>query len=448
MISLKKKYGFPQLETYKTFDLLGELDDISTQASCLSSHSRSALKLSVVTQFFPPDFAPTGQLIEDLVRHLGNQGMNIKVFTGQPGYAYRNSAAPRVEQQGNVEIVRSRATSLWGSRVRGKALRGLLFAMRTALHLIRNFRRRDLVLITTAPPFLPVLGYLANVLLGMPYVCLLYDLYPDIAVELEVVSNQSWITKAWRALNRRVWQRAQSLIVLSPDMRQRIVDLCPEVAEKTYVIHSWADPEKILPMAKADNWFARQHDLVDKFTVLYSGNMGRCHDIDTLFDAAVLLRDQPIQFVCIGGGAKREGLMQRVEAEGLENFLFLPYQDKADLPYSLTACDLSLVSVSPGMESLVAPSKLYSALASGRPIGVICPAHTYLKGLLEESNCGAWFDNGDSQSLAEFIRVLSQDKEQAKTMGKAARTCLEKNYSPSIIAQQYADRLHQSSYRK
>ncbi len=407
-----------------------------------SSQSHSDLKLSVVTQFFPPDFAPTGQLIEELVRHLGNQGVNIKVFTGQPGYAYRNSIAPRLEQRGDVEIVRSRTTSLWGSRLRGKALNGLLFSLRTVLHLVRNCRRRNLVLITTAPPFLPVLGYLVNIFFGMPYVCLLYDLYPDIAVELGVVSSQSWIAKAWRALNRRVWRQAQSLIVLSPDMEQRIVDLCPEVEGKVHVIHSWADSKQVLPRPKAENWFARQHDLVDKFTVLYSGNMGRCHDIDTIFEAALRLRDKPIQFVCIGGGAKRETLLQKVKEEGLSNFLFLPYQDKANLPYSLTACDLSLVSVSPGMESLVAPSKLYTALASGRPIAAICPPQTYLRSLLEKAQCGAHFDNGDSKGLADFIYELSQNKQMAAEMGKAARQYQVTHFTPENIARQYSEVLH------
>ncbi|MGB3300305.1 MAG: glycosyltransferase family 4 protein [Phormidesmis sp.] len=399
----------------------------------------SSLKLSVITQFFPPDYAATGQLIEELVKHLGYQGMNIKVFTGQPGYAYKNAVAPRLETSESVQVVRSRTTKSWGGRVRGKTLNGLLFAVRAILHLLRNCRRRNLVLVTTAPPFLPVVGYLANVLFGMSYVCLLYDLYPDIAVELNVVSHHHWVARGWRALNRRVWRRAQSLIVLSPDMKQRIVALCPEVESKVHVIHSWADPEKIAPIAKVDNWFAHKHGLVNKFTVLYSGNMGRCHDIDTIFEAALHLRNEPIQFVCIGSGAKREMLMQRVEDEELNNFLFLPYQDKADLPYSLTACDLSLLSVSPGMESLVAPSKLYSALASGRAIAAICPANTYLKSMLKQGGWGAWFDNGDSKKLAEFILSLSRNSELSESMGQSACACMRESYTPAIIAKQYTD---------
>lgn len=403
---------------------------------------QSDLKLSVITQFFPPDFAATGQLIEELVKQLSWQGMDIKVFTGQPGYAFQTTKAPEFEEHKLLKIKRSRTTQVGSNRVRTKALGGVLFMVRSALHLIKNCRRRDLVLLTTAPPFLPLLGYLVNLCLGMRYACLLYDLYPDIAVELGVVSKQHWVAKLWREVNRRVWRRAESIIVLSEAMKQRVVNHCPEVENKIQVIHSWANQKKIVPMAKADNWFAQEHGLVEPFTVLYSGNMGRCHDIDTIFEAMVQLRDQPIKFVCIGNGAKREDLMVKAKQYSLDNVLFLPYQSRDALPYSLTACDLSLVSVSPGMESLVAPSKLYSALASGRPIAAICPPHTYLRSMLQNSGCGAWFDNGESGKLADFILRLSQEQALAQTMGQAARAYLEENFTPELIARQYFNVLH------
>ena len=70
--------------------------------------SEESIKLSVITQFFPPDYAATGQLIEELVRQLGQQGVDIEVFTGQPGYAFQTCKAPIVEHSGSVKIRRSR----------------------------------------------------------------------------------------------------------------------------------------------------------------------------------------------------------------------------------------------------------------------------------------------------------------------------------------------------
>lgn len=408
------------------------------------ANSEKLIKLSVVTQFFPPDYAATGQLIEELTKQLGAYGVEVNVFTGQPGYAFQTSVAPPVEKFGSVRIQRSRATQIWSKQIRGKAINGVLFLLRAVLHTLRNRQNSNLLLLTTAPPFLPVLGYIAHLLFRMPYVCILYDLYPDIAVALGVIPRHHWLARFWQSVNRRIWRNAKGLIVLSPEMKERVRAICPQAKDKIAVIHSWGDAKAIVPIPKKDNWFACKYNLVDKFTVLYSGNMGRCHDMDTILEAAKLLRDEPIQFVFVGSGAKRKQVMEEAERLGLDNLMFLPYQEKRALPYSLTASDLSLVSVDAGFESLVAPSKLYPALATGRPAAIICPQHSYLTKLMQEGDCGAAFENGDAKGLAEFIRLLSQNKLLSERMGRAAREYMLKNFTSEVISEQYLKVLRQA----
>ena len=407
-------------------------------------HNRQ-IRLSTITQFYPPDYAATGQLIEELVVQLGQLGLSVQVFTGQPGYAFHNESAPKIEHLEGVTIRRSRSTRLWSKRIRGKALNGVLFCLRSGLHLLRNRSRGDVLLLTTAPPFLPILGYFAHKLFGIPYVCLLYDLYPDVAVELNVVSKHNWLVRFWDAVNCRIWKNAQQVIVLSSSMKDRIVTKCPKISDKVAIIHNWADPNWIVPIAKQHNRFAKEFNLVDKFTVLYSGNMGRCHDMETIMEAVKLLQAEPIQFVFIGNGAKRKLFRAEVEQLGLVNCQFLPYQDKENLPYSLTACDLSLVSVSPGMEGLVAPSKLYAALAAGRPVGVICESHSYLREIVADGDCGEAFNNGDAVGLAAFIQRLAADQRLVKEMGQAGRQYLLSNFTPELIAKQYLDVLFEAA---
>lgn len=402
------------------------------------------VKLSIITQFYPPDYAPTGQLIEELATQLRHLGLSIHIFTGQPGYAFKKESAPTIERKEKFSIRRSRTARLWPQRIRGKAVNGLLFCLRSALHLLKNCWRGDVLLLTTAPPFLPILGYLAYLCFGLPYVCLLYDLYPDVAVELQVVPDRHWVVKFWNLINREIWKNAKGIIVLSPSMKERIVAKCPEVADKISVIHSWANPN-IVPLPKKDNWFAHKHNLVEKFTVLYSGNMGRCHDMETIVEAARQLQDEPIQFVFIGDGAKRKVCQEQMASLGLTNCLFLPYQDKQCLPYSLTACDLSLVSVSTGMEGLVAPSKLYGILAAGRPVAAICEEHSYLRQLVADAKCGATFRNGDATGLANFISGLASDRSKAHQMGKAGHRYLQSNFTLEIIAKQYSQVFCQAS---
>lgn len=406
---------------------------------------KSSIHVSILTQFYPPDYAATGQLIEELARCLQEDGLKIQVFTGQPGYAFKEEKATVTEESGQLSVRRSRTTRFFPTRIRGKVVNGLLFVVRTALHLLRTKNRGDVLLITTAPPFLPVLGYLAHLLFKAPYVCLLYDLYPDVAVELKVVSGKSLPVKIWHFINRCTWEKAAGVIVLNSAMRERILAKHPGLSHKVFVIPNWANPAQIVPMLKEKNWFALKYLLIEKFTVLYSGNLGRCHDLETILEAAQQLQNEPIEFMFIGSGAKYQSCIDRVKHLRLQNFRFLPYQDRTDLPYSLTSCDLSLVSMSAGMEGLLAPSKLYSALAAGRPIAAICEEQSCLRQLITEAKCGAAFNNGDGTGLANFIRCLVQDQELTKKFGVAGRQYLEAHFTPKLVAEQYAKVLLQAA---
>ncbi|MEL6787981.1 MAG: glycosyltransferase family 4 protein, partial [Cyanobacteria bacterium J06607_15] len=222
-------------------------------------------------------------------------------------------------------------------------------------------------------------------------------------------------------------------------MKQRIAVQHPAIADKISVIHNWADPAWIKPIPKAENWFAQQHNMSDKFTVLYSGNLGHCHDLDTILDAAKLLRQEAVQFVFIGAGAKYQHCRQTVAEFELNNCLFLPYQERENLPYSLTACDLALVSIAPGLEGVVAPSKVYGIMAAGKAIAAVCEPHSYLRQLITDAHCGAAFDNNYSQQLAEFILTLANNSDLTNSMGDAGRNYLQQHFTPQLIAQQYCD---------
>jgi len=403
----------------------------------LSILLKANAQLTVLTQFFPPDYAATGQLVEELTRSFCRNNIGVHVFTGQPGYAFDRQEAPRQEIVHGVRVYRTRTSRLWPRRIRGRAIGGLLYCIRSFFKLLHPHYRKALLLVTTEPPYLPVVAYIMHWLFNQPYVCLLYDLYPDVAVTLGVVTEKSLIVRFWRWLNRLTWRHAKAIVVLSPTMKQRILDVCPEASGKIEVIHNWADPNLIRPIPKADNWFAQQHSLDRVFTVLYSGNMGRCHDMDTIMAAAMELRGEPVRFVFIGDGAKRQQCVELAQRLQLSNCLFLPYQPRQNLPYSLTACDLSLVSIDRHVEGLVAPSKFYGCLAAGRPIAAICEPHSYLRGMLVEGQCGQAFDNGDGQGLAKFIRSLREDARKANGMGERARSYLMNYYTPEQCAYRY-----------
>ena len=116
---------------------------------------QAKLRVLILNQFFPPDFAATGQLIEELAKQLVQQGLDVEVFTGQPGYAFQTDSAPAQECVEGVSIRRSRMSHIWFQRIRGKATSGIIFCLRSLLYLLNSARKKDVLLVTTAPLFFP-----------------------------------------------------------------------------------------------------------------------------------------------------------------------------------------------------------------------------------------------------------------------------------------------------
>lgn len=406
------------------------------------------MKLTILNQFYPPDYAATGQLLEELSIELCQKELDVQIFAGQPGYAFDQDLAPAQEVCQGVLIRRTRTSRLWPQRLRGRAIAGILYCLRAIVKLRLKRRLGDLILVTTEPPYLMVVAYILHLLYKKPYICLIYDLYPDVAVKLGVAQEKDAIVKLWRWLNHLTWQKAEAIIVLSESMAQVIADQEPALAEKIEVVHNWADGVLIQPRAKTDNWFAQRHGLDQTFTVLYSGNMGRCHDLETVMAAACLLNQEAVQFVFIGAGAKTPICRDFVQRHQLTNCLFLPFQPKQVLPFSLTACDLSLVSILPQVEGLVAPSKFYGCLAAGTAIAAICPPHSYLREIIAEAQCGISIDNGDGEKLAQFILQLKKNPRRAAAMGRQGRQYFEDNFTLATIADQYRSIITKASNQK
>ena len=398
--------------------------------------------ISIITQFYPPDYAATGQFIYDLAGALAKEGFEIGVFTGMPGYAFRQTDVKHKEHVNGVFVRRTGSIHLMSKRIRNKVVGSVLFIARCVVKCLSKDMRGSHLVLTSAPPFLGLIGWFYHKLFGHTYSCIIYDIYPEVAVRLRVVAPDHWIVKFWGFVNQKIWDRAESLIVLSEPMKQLLIKNHKNLADKIHVIHSWADPKFIIPIAKSENWFAKLYGLTDCFVVLYSGNLGRCHDSQTILKCAQLLISRPdIKFVFIGNGVGSKIIKQAIAAGQLPNALQLPYQDREVLPYSLTACDLSLVSILPNVGDTIAPSKIYGILAAAKPVAAICPKDNYLREIVEDGNCGKCFENGDAQGLADYVCWLADNPHIQAKLGENARKLLERHYTIDQAIPKYIDAL-------
>ncbi len=157
-------------------------------------------------------------------------------------------------------------------------------------------------------------------------------------------------------------------------------------------------------------------------TLLYSGNFGLGHDLDTILQAVhSLTGDGPLKVLLVGDGKGLAPLRRLVSDLRLENIEFRPPVPLSALPELLAAGDIHLVAQKSHTEGLIVPSKIYGTLAVGRPVVFIGPPHCEVAQIVRDSGCGFVVACDDIAGAADALRRLAEDAELRQTMGERAR---------------------------
>ncbi|MEM7629260.1 MAG: glycosyltransferase family 4 protein [Planctomycetota bacterium] len=403
-------------------------------------------KLVILNQYYVPDVASTGYLLHELATELARTGFEVEVLTSRPSYGPRETwqDAPLREERDGVKIRRLWTTRFSKDSLLGRATNYLTFVVQLTLAVLMTSSSKKVYLYTTNPPFMGVIGGIVSLFRRHSYVVLLHDAYPHLATWVGTIRKGGIAEKLWHMANKLSYGRAKETIVLCQAAKRLVRDTYGATEEHVHVIPNWASGDALRPLPKRDNPFANEHNLQDEFVLLYSGNIGLYYDFATVLDAAELLLDEPFRLVMIGSGGKREKIAAEVERRGLKNVTMLPYQPIERLNESLNACDASLVSIAEGIEGISFPSKLYSALAVGKPVLALSEHWSELRPIVETNACGLWTRLGDAEQMAEHIRGLINDPQRAESMGRAARELFERRYTCEVCSARYGQVLRMS----
>lgn len=269
-----------------------------------------------------------------------------------------------------------------------------------------KYRNFELFLISNPPTIAFAPLFFRN-----KYSTLIYDIYPNGLVDSGMIKESNLIYRIWAHRNRSFFERATYVYTITPGMAETLSRYCPK--ENIEVVELWSNPNlPVLQLAKRDNTFVQQHHLEDKFIVMYSGNMGRGHDLDKLVDVANLLKDySDIIFVLIGDGYLKPIICDKMKQYQLGNILVLPYQDRAMLPYSLSSPDIAVVSTNKKSGKACIPSKVFDSIKLGRPIMSIAEHDSDIARLINKYNIGKNFSSDEIQEMAAFILDLSKNQD-------------------------------------
>jgi len=335
------------------------------------------MKVLLLNQCFYPDVVATAQQLTDLALELAGAGHDVTVIASARGYDDPSRRFPRRETWSGIKIIRISSFAL-GKKTRWRrAANFASFLVNCAAKLLVS-RRFDVVVALTSPPLISFLGALFVRLKGGKFFFWVMDLNPDEAIAAGWLKPDSLTAGILGRLLRYSLLHAERIIVLDRFMRRRI--LAKHIApERIAVLPPWAHDDAVRFDRQGREAFRRQHDLQDRFVVMYAGNHSPCHPLNTLIEAALRLRQrQEIIFCFVGGGSEQAKVREFAARHQLDNIRCLPYQPFAALAGSLSAADLHVVVMGDEFVGIVHPSKLYNILTIGTPFLYIGPEESHI----------------------------------------------------------------------
>lgn len=399
-------------------------------------------------RYFYPDHSATSQMLSDLAFALADDGLEVHVVTSRQRYDDPFAELPGRERVAGVEIHRVSTTRFGRNRLVGRALDYFSFYGTATFALLRLLRPGDVLVAKTDPPLISVpAAWIAKWRKGH-LVNWLQDLFPEVAVALGVRGFHGALGQGLVHLRNGSLRRAAVNVVIGVQMYERLRNVgVPEGGIR--IIHNWADGERIRPVAPDQNSLRTEWGLQDQFVVGYAGNLGRAHEFDTLLEAATRLNErQNIVFLFIGDGPRRFEVEAAVQARGLVNVRFYPYQCRERLAESLSVPDVHLISLRPELEGFIVPSKFYGVAAAGRPALFVGATDGEIAQLLQKGGCGYAVPTGDAAGLASRIESLAADPKRCEEMGRNGRRFFKRHFNRHFAVGQWREILTVAQDRK
>jgi colanic acid biosynthesis glycosyl transferase WcaI len=383
------------------------------------------VRILLINQFFWPDSSATSQLLTDLARGLTDRGHEVYAISAESGYNVTAVGDPPP----GIHIYPVKSSRFSRGRI-GRLVSYLSFYVTATLRAL-TVPRPDLVVTLTTPPLVSLLGTILKTLRGTRHFIWEMDVYPDVAIDLNYFKAGGIIDRVTGALADYSRRRADGIVALGECMKQRLIGRGID-AKRIFIADNWADGAAIQPVPRDGD--------PAQLVLLYSGNLGLAHDVETLTGAALALKgDARFRFLFVGSGGRRQELADFATAHDLRSIELRPYVERSSLGESLSAGDIGLVTQRDVCCGSVVPSKVYGLLAAGRPILFVGPRQATPALIIDQFNCGWQVDCGDVSGLTQLLLHLADHHEEVKLAGQKARAALLQHYDLPLGVERIAN---------
>lgn len=399
------------------------------------------MRVLIVSQHFYPELFRINAVAVSLAR----MGFNVDVLTGMPNYpkgvcfsGYEGSWLKKGDYEG-VGVYR--VPIFLRGRARNIELILNYCSFLLAATLFGGFwlsKKYDVVFCYATSPLLQAIPaiYLARKNQA-PLVLNVQDLWPESVsatnrIQSPVIINLLSKVVSW------IYSRANLILIQSEGFYQSILRVCPNA-----LIQYW--PNSVEPSFYQNKIFDQIPDELseifadDSFKVTFAGNIGSAQAIETIIEAADILKNVPtIKIILIGDGSKRKWGVAESLKRGLKNIHFPGSYPENNIPliYKKSSCLLVSLLDKDIFNSTI-PNKIQGYLALGKPIiGSINGAGALV---INNANAGIVSAAEDSIMLAEKILEMSKlSRDELSNFGKNGRDYFMQHFEHEMLMQKLA----------
>lgn len=395
-------------------------------------------KILMVINYYHPDIASGAQLMKELTEEIRND-FELTIIAAVPGYSgniddkYKKSLI-FFEKYNNINVIRVKVPKV-NKKSKLSRIKYIANYFFNSIYAIIKSGKQDVIFAISQPPIVGgILGVIAKGIKKAKLIYNIQDFSPEVVEAIGYSTNKMLINIA-RKLDNYSCKKADKVVLVGRDMVETVKKRFGEHHTiDVEVINNWVNEKDIYPLSGKHNKiveFKRKYGIENKTIFMYSGNIGLYYDLINILKVIEKFKDNnEVIFTFVGDGAVKQKMMEYCKYNKLKNVIFIPYQDKEDLIYSLNAADIHIVNNAKGIKGVCVPSKIYGVMATGKSILGILEKGSEARILIEDSNSGVCCDPEDYKAIEDYIIYIIKNYKKYEMNGrKYLESNLKKNDS-------------------
>ncbi|MFF2857051.1 glycosyltransferase family 4 protein [Peribacillus sp. NPDC058002] len=366
----------------------------------------------------------------DLVRELARIGINMYVVSPREKRTNLPTELSIIE---NIKILKVKTGNITKVNFIEKGLSTLSIEKQYLKAVKRYFSdvRFDMVMYSTPPiTFEKVVKYFKQKHQSKTYL-VLKDIFPQNAVDINVIKEGSLIWKHFRKKEKRLYANSDMIGCMSKGNVEYVLKHNPFIdKKKVEVFPNSIEPLERVSRAKKNKELFEKYNIPQNSTLfVYGGNLGKPQGIEFLLEVADNFHKVDNGYLLIvGAGTEYEKIRHHLDSIQTTNVKLFNKMPKNEYDHLLEIADVGLIFLDKRFTIPNFPSRLTAYMEYSIPVLAATDINTDLKDVLKESGSGLWSESGDLNTFIDNAIKLSSDKRLRHQMGEFGRAYLEENY--------------------